>query len=328
MPGPMAMILTGPLPEILPCPPGQHGAAVRVLCRRTPAAQRPGLVVDLLEEAAEGRFDLSGLWIARRRGRVVAALLTQALAGRAAALWAPEVEPVWGRAALASALIRAALADYRARGFQVAQALVDRSAPRHGASDLTRAGLPRVTDLAYLARGTATPLAVAPAVPRFSWRSLAETSTAAFAEILRATYIDSLDLPELEGLRALGDVLESHRAGGGFDPDRWHLGRLATEPQAAALVLLSSPPDHDAWEIAYLGLTPPARGRGLGRAALAFALDRARPHSPRLELAVDVRNHPAGRLYRAAGFTPFDRRSVHVAPLGAGAGRGAAAARP
>jgi mycothiol synthase len=314
-PGAIAMLLTGPPPEILPCPPGARAAAVRVLYRRAPAARRPGLVGDLLEEAAAGLFDLSGLWIARRRGRVVGALLTQALAGRAAALWAPEVEPVWGRAALASALIRAALADYRARGFHLAQALVDRSAPRQGGADLARAGLPRVTDLVYLARATAAPLVVAPAVPRFSWTSLAETPTAAFAEILRATYVGSLDMPELEGLRALGDVLESHRAGGGFDPRRWHLGRLDAEPQAAALVLLTAPPDRAAWEIAYLGLTPPARGRGLGRAALAFALDRARPHSPRLELAVDARNHPAGRLYRAAGFTPFDRRSVHVAPL-------------
>lgn len=315
IPGSREMILPGTRPEILICPPGQHAAAVGVLYRRAPAVQRPGLVAGLLEEAAAGLIDLSGLWIARRRGRIVATLLTQALAGRAAALWAPEVEPSWGRATLATALIRAALEDYRARGFRVAQALVDRSAPRQGGADLTRAGLPRVTDLDYLGRDTAPPLPAAPAVPRFSWTSLAAVPEAEFAEVLRATYVGSLDMPELESLRALGDVLESHRAGGGFDPGRWHLGRLATEPASAALVLLSAPPDRDAWEVAYLGLTPPARGRGLGRAALAYALDRARPHTTRLELAVDVRNHPAGRLYRATGFTPFDRRAVHVAPL-------------
>ena len=70
-------------------------------------------------------------------------------------------------------------------------------------------------------------------------------------------------------------------------------------------MLLSALPDRDAWEVAYLGLTPPARGRGLGRAALAYALDLARPHTSRLELAVDVRNHPANRLYRAAGVPPL-----------------------
>jgi mycothiol synthase len=315
MPGSIAMVPSGSRLEILPCPPGEQAAAVGILYRRAPAPQRPGLVADLLAEAAAGLIDLSGLWIARRQGQIVATMLTQALAGRAAALWAPEVEPVWGRAALATALVRAVLDDFRARGFRVAQALVDGSSPRQGAADLARAGLPRVTELIYLGRATATPLPVGPAVPRLAWTSLAAATEAEFAAVLQATYIGSLDMPELESLRALDDVLESHRVGGGFDPARWHLGRLETEPDAAALVLLSAPPDRDTWEIAYLGLTPPARGRGLGRLALAYALDRARPHTPRLELAVDVRNHPAGRLYRAAGFIPFDRRAVHVAPL-------------
>ncbi len=81
------------------------------------------------------------------------------------------------------------------------------------------------------------------------------------------------------------------------------------------MLLLSEIPDRDAWEVAYLGLTPPARGRGLGRAVLAHALDLAAAHVPRLELAVDVRNHPANRLYQAARFLPFDRRSVHLASL-------------
>jgi RimJ/RimL family protein N-acetyltransferase len=38
----------------------------------------------------------------------------------------------------------------------------------------------------------------------------------------------------------------------------------------------------------------------------------ARPQTPRLELAVDVRNLPAERLYKAAGFVPHDRRAVHL----------------
>ena len=97
---------------------------------------------------------------------------------------------------------------------------------------------------------------------------------------------------------------ESWKTGGGptwltgsFDPALWRLGRLPGDPEAAAILLLAGPADRDAWEVAYLGLTPPARGRGLGRAALAHALDLARPNVSRLELAVDARNHPANRLY-------------------------------
>ena len=81
------------------------------------------------------------------------------------------------------------------------------------------------------------------------------------------------------------------------------------------MILLAATPDRDAWEVVYLGLAPRARGRGLGAQAVAHALELARPHASALELAVDVRNLPAARLYRDAGFIPFDRRAVHLAVL-------------
>ncbi len=131
--------------------------------------------------------------------------------------------------------------------------------------------------------------------------------------MLRASYTSSLDMPELEGARSLDDILESHRATGRFVPDRWRLGQVPGEPHAAAILMLSEVPDRDVWEIVYLGLTPAARGRGLGRQIIAHALELARPHASRLELAVDIRNRPATRLYDATGFVVFDRRSVHLA---------------
>jgi mycothiol synthase len=305
--------MPGSTPEILPCPPVERAAALGVLYRRVHATLRPRLIVDALAEAEQGLIDLSGLWIARRRERIVGALLTQPLAGRAAAVWAPEVEATWRRAATAVALVRAALADLRARGFRIAQALLDESTPRQAAVDLAGGGMLHVTDLIYLERPTADPLEVRPGIPALAWRPYEAEAEAEFRAVLQATYIDSLDMPELEGIRSLDDIMASHRAGGRFDPSRWQLGRVPGEPEAGAVVLLSALPDRAAWEVAYLGLTPAARGCGLGRAALAHALELARPHTPRLELAVDLRNEPAMRLYRAAGFSPFDRRAVHLA---------------
>jgi mycothiol synthase len=305
--------MPGSTPEILPCPPAERAAALGVLYRRVHATLRPRLIVDALAEAEKGLIDLSGLWIARRRERIVGALLMQPLAGRAAAVWAPEVEATWRRAATAVALVRAALADLRARGFRIAQALLDESTPRQAAVDLAGGGMLHVTDLIYLERPTADPLEVRPGIPALAWRPYEAEAEAEFRAVLQATYIDSLDMPELEGIRSLDDIMASHRAGGRFDPSCWQLGRVPGEPEAGAVVLLSALPDRAAWEVAYLGLTPAARGRGLGRAALAHALELARPHTPRLELAVDLRNEPAMRLYRAAGFSPFDRRAVHLA---------------
>lgn len=303
------------LPEVIACPPEERVAALGILYRRVSATLRPRLIADAIEEADAGAIDLSGLWIARRRGRVVGTLLTQSLAGRAAAVWAPEVEGAWSRGATAAALLRTALAALTARGFRVAQALLDESAPRHAAADLTAGGMPHVTDLLYLERSTAVPLAVAPEAPPMDWQGFGPSTEGDFRAVLQGTYAGSLDMPELEGVRSLDDVLASHRAGGRFTPERWRVGHVRGEPEAAAVVLLSEITDRDAWEVAYLGLTPAARGRGLGRATLAHAFELAAPHVGRIELAVDLRNGPAHHLYRSAAMTPFDRRAVHLAML-------------
>ena len=312
--------MTSPNRSISPCPPETRAEALGLLYRRVPATLRPQLIANALAEAEVGRVDLSGLWVARRRGRILGVLLTQPLAGRAAAVWAPEVDASWGRAALAAALIRNALDDLRARGFKIAQALVDASAPRTAAADLTRGGLPQITALTYMHRDTARPMGLGrvldrPRAPSFGWRAYGPATEVEFREVLQATYVESLDMPELEGIRSLDDVMASHRAAGRFDPSRWRVGTLPGEPGAAAVMLLSEVPDRPAWEVAYLGLTPPARGRGLGRVALSYALDLARPVVSRLELAVDDRNHPARHLYDRTGFLPFDRRMVHLAVL-------------
>lgn len=307
--------MLGGTTEILPCLRSERGLALEVLYRRVPGVLRPRLIANALREADRDLIDLSGLWVARRRGRIVGALLTQPLAGRAAAVWAPEVDPSWWRSSIAVALVRAALDDLRGRGFIVAQALLDESAPRHGVADLSEGGMPRVTDLVYLERLTRIPLCIHPEVSPLSWHGFGPATEADFRAVLEATYHESLDMPELEGIRSLDDILASHRAGGRFVAARWLVGRVRGEPSTAAVLLLSEIPDRDAWEVAYLGLTPPARGRGLGRAVLAHALEMAAAHVPRLELAVDVRNHPATRLYQLAGFTPFDQRAVHLASL-------------
>ncbi|WZO98459.1 GNAT family N-acetyltransferase [Isosphaeraceae bacterium EP7] len=313
-----------PLPSgsngIGPCPEGDRPAALAVLYRRVHEALRPGLIADALDEASQGRVDLSGLWVARRRGKIVGALLTHSLAGRAVAFWPPEVEGFWGRASMAEGLVRAALEQASGDGAGLAQALLDESSPKHAAADLARAGMPRVADLISMTRGTDGKPIDRGDAPSMEWRPFSDDTRDAFRAALTASYRGSLDMPELEGIRSLDDVLASHSAGGRFDPGRWQLGTIPGEPSASAVVLLADQPDRSAWEVAYLGLTPAARGRGLGLTALARALELAAPYVIRVELAVDSRNTPALRLYERAGFREFDRRSVHLAVFRPAAG--------
>jgi len=320
-------------PQITPCPAEVHGPALEVLYRRVPEALRYRLIVEVLDEANRGEIDLSGLWVARERaGRIVGALLTQPLAGKAAAVWAPEVLPSWRRPSLAAGLIQAALTDLKTRGFRLAQAVLDESAGSRAARDLKRGGMPPITELLYLERDTSLPLAIGwktvarrdrTDYPRksqkgtsFEWWPFETTLAAEFRGVLQATYAGSLDMPELEGARSLDDILESHQAAGRFVAERWQLGRIPGKPEEACVLLMAEVPGRDAWEVVYLGLTPQARGQGLGRDALQRAIELARCYVSQLELAVDCRNIPAARLYHSAGFITRDRRTVHLAILG------------
>ena len=308
-----------------PCAPEERPEALDLLYRRASEDLRASLVAEALAASCRGELELGGLWAARRRGRIVGALLTQPLAGRAAGVWPPEVSGAWGRHSLAAGLVRAAAEGLRARGVRLLQALLDPALPRSAGAALAAGGLPRITELVYLTRPTAPPLGLPPGAPRLSWSGFEAVQEPHFRATLAATYEGTFDMPELAGVRSLDDVLDGHRASGRFDPGRWRLGRLSASdggaPEPVAILLIADQPERPSWEVTYLGLVPSARGRGLGRAALAHALELAAPCQERLDLAVDVRNAPAVRLYQAAGFRPYARRAVHLAILGGAEGR-------
>ena len=309
-------MLRPPTPEpVQLCPPEMRREALALLYRRIDGRLRNSVITDALADAEGGVIDLSGLWIANRRGAIVGVLLTQTLAGRAAGVWAPEIVEGWGRAAIARRLLTTAIHHLRASGIRIAQALIDESAPAQASADLERGGLPKITELDYLERETDQPIALKLPHPQIVWRAFGPDTEAEFRHVLQLTYDGSLDMPELEGVRSLDDVIAGHRATGRFEPTRWLIGRVSDEPESSMVVLLSAVPEREVWEVAYLGLTPPARGRGIARTALEFARRLASPHADRLELAVDRRNIPAVRLYKDAGFHKYDRRAVHLAVL-------------
>ena len=80
------------------------------------------------------------------------------------------------------------------------------------------------------------------------------------------------------------------------------------------VLLLTALPEHDAWEVAYVGLVPEARRRGWGRELLHKALRAAHAsETAHLTLSVDARNRPAWQLYLDLGFEAYDCREVYLA---------------
>jgi ribosomal protein S18 acetylase RimI-like enzyme len=182
------------------------------------------------------------------------------------------------------------------------------------------AGFTRLGDLAYLRR----PLRKATASGQPSWppgievRRLSElpedARTPALLRALERSYIDTLDCPELCGMRRVPDVLDSHYSVGVFDPALWWI--VVDRGEAEGCMLLSPCPEQQLIELVYLGLSPTMRGRGIGASLLTLAFTHvARRPERSMTCAVDLRNHPAMRLYRSAGFQQFSTRIPMVKPL-------------
>ena len=112
----------------------------------------------------------------------------------------------------------------------------------------------------------------------------------------------------------MDDVIESHRATGEFDPTRWHL--IFKDEKPAGCCLLSHIPQSNSVELVYLGISPQARGLGLGRSVLSYAIDQLGVLVfNEVTCAVDNRNTPALSIYESLGFKCFDARIGFVAPI-------------
>ena len=138
-----------------------------------------------------------------------------------------------------------------------------------------------------------------------------EARRAELLSILDATYEGTLDCPRLHGMRRTADILAGLRGSNGWVPGLWTMLHLDGAPSGTVLLTPSHEPG--TVELAYLGLSPVARGRGLGRVLLSHGLSLASRRGFRsVRLAVDVNNDPARKLYRHFGFEPRRRRLAFV----------------
>jgi ribosomal protein S18 acetylase RimI-like enzyme len=282
--------------------------AFRLLFGHLPPADRDTRLVNFLRLAASGEIDPQGVFVLRTRRGVAGSILAVPVPGAAAILWPPVSIPDQQAPQREDLLLQHACNWLRQRGVKVAQALLG-SEEAHLGGPLGRNGLPHVTDLFYLQHD----LRVLPAVPplRSRFSAYDPHHPEEFHATLLQTYEETLDCPEMTGARNIEEVIAGHQAQGEFDPNRWWLARCEGEPVGVLLTLRV--PESGDHEVAYMGLVPRARGRGLGRELLAQALGEARrARAPRVLLSVDGRNGPARRLYERVGFSVLETRAVYL----------------
>lgn len=287
----------------------ERTAALALVWSDSDAADRDQRVELLKAEALRDPAAWEGLLIACRQGRLVGAVLVQIQTGKIGFISVPRL--VAGESeASAVELLGEADRFAQQRGCLVGQTLLAEPL----ASDirvLEAGGYQRITDLDYLVSVAAVFPAVQPHTPLQFEAQASESPTERLKAIVQQTYTESLDCPQLNGIRPVEDVLDSYRSSGGFDPSRWFI--VCRGGEDVGCLLLADHAAQESWELVYMGLAPQARGHGWGvhiaRRAQWLAFQAGRQ---RLVVAVDAANVPAIRMYRAAGFETWQRRTVFL----------------
>ncbi len=261
-------------------------------------ARRQGLGLDLMSGGYAG-------------GRLIYAVLAIESPGRTAMVYAPtkpgRIVPDDLAVGVLATLRRAA----GARGVALLQALLV-PGDESQAKLLQQSGFSFLTELIYMDRGMSPPFPSGGGKGDLGFVTFSDARRALFEQAVEATYVDSLDCPALSGLRKIADVVESHRATGVHDPAGWYVALRGDEP--VGVLLTSRVSNRTALEVVYMGVSPRARGQGVGDRLMALCAARAQQVGVEsITLAVDATNEPARRLYDRWGFEETGRRRAWIA---------------
>jgi ribosomal protein S18 acetylase RimI-like enzyme len=175
---------------------------------------------------------------------------------------------------------------------------------------LIRNGFSHVTRLWYLRHGLRRIPRLEPR-PDVALQTYASCGESLFQDILLRTYSETLDCPEINGLRSGEEILQGHCGQAQHDPQLWWMACVRNQP--SGVLLLTNVPDSDAVDLAYLGVVPGQRRCGLGRQLALKGLHEARSlGATQMTLAVDERNVPAWNLYARLGFERAESREVFL----------------
>ena len=282
--------------------PADFAAAARLMCAGAPPDQRAARTERFGAMLTGGELDPAGVLLAWRGGVPVAGAVVQFLNGGSAVVIPPQPEGEAG-----DELAAAVVALVRDRGAPLAYSFLDPDDEAQ-ADPLVRAGFRPVTRIGHMLRtGVHTP-----PPPSSDYRfAPAHADPTAFADTLRLSYDGSLDVPEAFTDRPTDDILAGYRTNQP-DPPLWWLARDA-DGRPVGVLILTDTGTPGVLELGYLGVVPEARGRGVGRAVLRFAVHQAADRGVHdLTASVDERNDPALRLYAGHGFRTYQWQRVFL----------------
>jgi ribosomal protein S18 acetylase RimI-like enzyme len=252
---------------------------------------------------------VEGLVVAVEDSQLRGAAWCQRQPGNTALFWPPQLADT-ASSEIVNLLCGKAAETLDAAGIRMAQALLrDRDASVVPA--LVSAGFACLTDLLYLSWDVMDVRAGDCNLPTLEFEPFHESQQKRLSALVETTYTDTQDCVAMNGRRPMNEVLEGYRATGAYRPENWWFAR--DEGQDVGMLLLADHQTACHWELMYMGVVPIVRRRRFGSAILRHAQRCAfAARTQRIVLGVDVANSRAIRLYEAAGFRAWDKRTVFV----------------
>lgn len=296
---------------IAPAQPEQRAVALRLTFSDLPEDEANRQIAAI--EVAERRGDISfdGLFVATQGDHLLGAMWSHVMPGRTAVVRPPqrcEGESIEVEARLVEGVIE----WLRRERLIMAQVMLPIGIDLPEA--MQSQGFSRVADLLFMVGFAESFPADEVESDSIELVHYSPSDRARLERLVEATYEGTLDCPGLDGLRDMTDVLEGYAATGEGGGDLWLIVRQGEED--VGCLLLADHPSDDQVELVYMGVTPTARGSGLGlvltRQAQQVTIKTGRA---RLVLAVDAANQPAIAAYKNAGLRPWDHIRVWLMRL-------------
>ena len=284
----------------------QRAESLWLLWSSEPAEQRRIWIAATLVRPDERA--LRGLLTARRRGQLAGVVWYQIQSGRTAAIWPPRLIPTEDPKTADRLLT--AVEELLDRDQTVVSQSLLRSTTDRDAGLLRRHGYWHAADLLYLVWDSNTSLKLQGELP-LHFAPVSASDRERLVQLVERTYIDTRDIPALNDVRSVHDVLDGYYQ---VNPaSRLHWFVVQHGGRDIGCLLATEHVENDQWELVYMGLVPEERGRGWGFQVARYLQNLAvTSQRSRVVLAVDAQNGPAISTYSRAGFWQWDRRSVFL----------------
>ena len=262
----------------------------------------------MMQQYQLGQLDLSGIFQAKHENILVGAMYAQ---------YRPEGSVMLVPPALAKGFplepLFEALEQYcRAHHAYAAVALADRNQLFDEQAMCTVGRFQFLSDLVHLVAEIA-PNEHSDNPYRLQFIPLSDCSESIsdrLTRLVKNTYEQSLDFPDLMQIASVKYVLEGYKGGELFRPELWFFVQKDGVDVGVLLLTDASP---EQFELTYMGLLESARRQGFSREIVRFARElTSREKRLLLLTSVDEKNVPACQSYLSHGFKAWNRRKVYA----------------